>query len=107
MSPTPLDDRLRLRALGAVPRRLLRRLRPSPAALYSALSTRPVVLFVQDWSVGGMRSPWARLLRRLGHRRVHVYYNTSWHVEETRVLPGHLERLRAFARRFQIGRAHV
>lgn len=74
------------------------RRRPEPSALYGALSTRPIVLFGQDWSVGDPRSPFQGLLRRLADRPVHLYYNTSWHVDEATVLPQHLARLRVLRR---------
>ncbi len=76
-------------------RRGLARWYPVPSALYTALSTRPVVLFVQDFTIDGPRSPLNGLLRRLEDHPVHVYYNTSWHVDEATVLPKHLARLRA------------
>ncbi|MBL9086573.1 MAG: glycosyltransferase [Planctomycetia bacterium] len=70
---------------------------PRDRAAYAALSTRPVVLFVQDFGVG------RRLFALLGRLRavpVHVVYHTSWHVDEAVVLPEHLARIEA------LGRAH-
>jgi len=73
-------------------RRRWARLVPRDCAAYTALSTRPVVLFVQDFGVG------RRLFALLGSLRawpVHVVYNTSWHVDEAIVLPEHLARIEA------------
>ncbi|MFO0934680.1 MAG: hypothetical protein U1E39_18485 [Planctomycetota bacterium] len=78
-------------------RRRWARLVPRDRAAYAALSTRPVVLLVQDFGVG------RRLFALLGRLRawpVHVVYNTSWHVDATVVLPKHLARIEA------LGRAH-
>jgi len=80
-------------------RRAIRRWRSGPSALYGALSTRPPILFVQDWSIGDADSPLSALLRRLRGRPVHVYYNTSWHVDESRGIPKHRARLAELRRR--------
>ncbi|MBM4244671.1 MAG: glycosyltransferase [Deltaproteobacteria bacterium] len=76
-------------------RRRWARLVPRDCAAYTALSTRPVVLFVQDFGVG------RRLFALLGRLRawpVHVVYHTSWHVDEAIVLPEHLARIEALVR---------
>jgi glycosyltransferase involved in cell wall biosynthesis len=53
---------------------------PEPRGTYAVLSTRPVVLLVNDFAVTHPRDAFLDLLRRLGRRPVQVYYLPSWHV---------------------------
>lgn len=70
---------------------------PELCGSYAVLSTRPVVLLVNDFAVTHPRHAFLELLRQLGRRPVQVYYNPSWHIGAGE-MPRHLKQIRRLER---------